>query len=56
MAKYKVLQRFKDIETGTVYTAGEVIEMTVKRANEATKNLEKWTGDFLERVDEKGEE
>lgn len=56
MAKYKVLQRFKDVETGIEYKAGEVIEMTVKRANEAMKNLEKWTGDFLERVEEKGEQ
>lgn len=56
MAKYKVLQKFKDTETGTVYKAGDVIEMTVKRANEAMKNLEKWNGDFLKRVEEKGEE
>lgn len=56
MAKYKVLQQFEDVETGTVYTAGDVIEMTVKRANEAMKNLEQWNGDFLKRVEEKGEE
>lgn len=53
MVKYKVLQKFEDIENGTEYEPGEVIEMTVKRANEAIKNLSDWDGDFLERVEEK---
>lgn len=53
MAQYKVLQVFKDKHTGNVYKVGEEVEMTVKRANEATANLEKWGGGFLERVDKK---
>lgn len=50
MAKYRVLKPFIDIETKDVYEKGQIIEMTVKRANEAMKNLEKWGGEFLERV------
>lgn len=53
MAQYKVLQPFKDVETGEKYKAGQEIEMTVKRANEAIENLKKWDGEFLERVDGK---
>lgn len=57
MAKYKVLKKFKDIETNEIYEPGQEIEMTVKRANEAIKNLKKWDGEFLERIeDEKTEE
>lgn len=55
MAKYKVLQKFQDKYTGEEYSPGTEIEMTVKRANEAIKNLTKWDGEFLERVEE-GEE
>jgi hypothetical protein len=53
MAKYKVLQPFRDKETGEEYTKNQEIEMTVKRAEEAEKNLKKWDGEFLERVDDK---
>lgn len=53
MAQYKVLQPFRDIKTSEDYQADQVIEMTVKRANEAIANLEKWDGDFLERIDKK---
>ena len=58
MAKYRVLQAFRDTKTKEVYQPNQVIEMTVKRANEAMKNLEKWPGKFLERIDdkEKGDE
>lgn len=52
MAKYKILQPFEDIETKENYQIGQEIEMTVKRANEATENLKKWNGDFLERLGE----
>lgn len=52
MPKYRVLQPFRDIKTKEVYKKGQIIEMTVKRANEAIKNLKKWQGEFLERVDE----
>lgn len=52
MAKYKVLQPFRDKETKEEYKKGQVIDMTVKRANEAIQNLKKWDGEFLERVDD----
>ena len=53
MAKYKVLQPFRDRVTKEEYKKGQVIDMTVKRANEAIENLKKWDGEFLERVDDK---
>lgn len=53
MAKYKVLKTFRDKHTKEVYEAGQEIEMTVKRANEAMKNLKKYNGEFLERIDNK---
>jgi len=52
LAKYKVLQPFRDKETKEEYKKGQVIDMTVKRANEAIQNLKKWDGEFLERVDD----
>lgn len=55
MAKYIVKQSFRDTYTKDVYEVGQEIEMTVKRANEAIKNLEKYDGDFLERIDNKDE-
>lgn len=51
MAKYLVKKDFKDIHTQEVYRVGQEVEMTVKRANEAIKNLKKYDGDFLKRVD-----
>lgn len=56
MAKYLVLQKFRDKETNEVYEAGQEIEMTVKRANLAIERLEKWGGGFLERIDNKNNE
>lgn len=56
MAKYRVLKRFRDKETKEVYEAGQVIEMTIKRANEAIENLKKYGGEFLERINKKQEE
>lgn len=53
MAKYKVLKKFRDIETNEVYQADTEIEMTVKRADEAIKNLKEHDGEFLERIDNK---
>ncbi len=53
MAKYKVLQPFRDIETDEVYKKDQEIEMTVKRADEAAKNLKEYDGEFLERIDNK---
>lgn len=51
MAVYKVLQSFRDKNTKKVYEEGQEIEMTVKRADEASANLKKWDGEFLERID-----
>lgn len=56
MAKYVVLQEFRDKETKEVYEVGQEVEMTVKRADEAIKNLKKWDGEFLERIDNKEKE
>lgn len=56
MPKYRVLKSFRDIHTKEIYKPNMVIEMTVKRANEAIKNLSKYGGDFLERIDEKKQE
>lgn len=53
MAKYKVLQTFRDIETNEVYEKDHEIEMTVKRADEAAENLKNHKGKFLERIDNK---
>ena len=49
MAQYKVLKKFRDIKTKDIYEVNQVIEMTVKRANEVEKNLD---SSFLERVEE----
>lgn len=53
MARYRVLKRFKDKYTKEIYEVGQEIEMTVKRANEAMKNLKKYNKEFLERIDNK---
>lgn len=53
MAKYRVLQSFRDVRTKEVYEKDQVIEMTVKRADEAIKNLKRWDGEFLKRIDNK---
>lgn len=56
MARYRVLKNFKDKYTKEIYEAGQEIEMTVKRANEAIKNLKKYGDNFLKRIDQKGED
>lgn len=53
MAKYKVLKTFRDKYTKETYEKGQEIDMTVKRAEEAIKNLKKYDGDFLVRIDNK---
>lgn len=53
MAEYKVLKTFRDIKTNAIYKKNQEIEMTVKRAEEAIKNLKEYDGDFLERIDNK---
>lgn len=40
MAKFEVLKKFKDKETKEVYEKGTEIELTVKRADEVSDNLE----------------
>ena len=56
MAKYKVLQTFRDIHTKEIYEKDSVIDMTVKRAEEAIKNLKEYDGEFLKRIDNKKQE
>jgi hypothetical protein len=56
MAKYKVLENFRDKHTKELYETGAEIEMTVKRATEAEKNLAKYGKVFLERVETKTSE
>lgn len=53
MAQYKVIQKFRDIKTNKIYEKNQEIEMTVKRGDEAIKNLKKYDGEFLERIDNK---
>lgn len=53
MAKYTVLNKFRDKETKEVYLVGQDIELTVKRAKEIEENLKKYDQDFLERIDNK---
>lgn len=55
MAQYKVLKSFRDKYTKEVYEEGQEVEMTVKRADEAVKNLKKYDGEFLERIDNKAD-
>ena len=52
MAKYKVVKVFKDKNTKETYEVNQIIDITVKRANEIERTL-KPLGDFLERVEEK---
>lgn len=58
MAKYKVLKEFllrddpKKAGKGKLLKAGKVVDITVKRAEAAEKNLAKHEGPFLERVKE----
>lgn len=49
MVKFKVLKKFRDKETKEVYEPNSEINLTLKRADEVTKNLD---DTFLERVEE----
>lgn len=49
MVKFKVLKKFRDKETKEVYEPNSKINLTLKRADEVTKNLD---DSFLERVEE----
>ena len=59
MAKYKVLEVFRNKETQEVYKVGEEVELPVKRAKEIEENLKSYNKNFLERLeikeDKKGE-
>jgi hypothetical protein len=56
VAQYKVLKSFRDKYTKEVYEEGQEIKMTVKRADEAMKNLKIYDVGFLERIDNKEDE
>ena len=57
MAKYKANIKFQGIEEKKIFKAGEEFEMTVKRADEIQKNIDKEYdaryGIVLERIDNK---
>ncbi|WP_323714479.1 hypothetical protein P3T97_04385 [Mammaliicoccus sciuri] len=50
MTEFKVKHIYKDIEIGKVFRPGDVVKMTVKRANEINEKLKKH-GVILERVE-----
>lgn len=58
MAQYKVLQRFRLLDdvnvpdVGPIHEEGEVIDIKVKRADQAIKTL---GSSFLERIDKQDE-
>ncbi|WP_196231864.1 hypothetical protein [Staphylococcus delphini] len=52
MAKYKVLTSYKDNALSRVLNVNDVVEMTVKRAEEVNENLKPKNG-ILERIDNK---
>lgn len=41
MAKFRSNVKFKDLKRAVVHEAGEEFEMTIKRAEELTKNIHK---------------
>lgn len=53
MAKYKVLEVFRDKETQEVYKVNQEVELAVKRAKEIEDNLKDHGSTFLERIDNK---
>ena len=53
MAKFKVLNRFKDLKKDEVHEAGQTVDMTIKRADEIKAKLKDYNRDFLERIDNK---
>ncbi|WP_323708382.1 hypothetical protein P3U10_04505 [Mammaliicoccus sciuri] len=50
MTEFKVKHIYKDIEIGKVFRPGDVVKMTVKRANEINEKLKKH-GVILERAE-----
>lgn len=53
MAKHKVLNKFRDKETGRVHEPGEVIDVTIVRAKEMNAAFD--DRDFVERHNEDDE-
>lgn len=47
----KVLKAFRDKETKQIYAEGTVLEVSAARFKKAEKNLEKFGGGFLEKVE-----
>lgn len=56
MAKYIILNQFRDKYTKELYTEGDEVDITVKRANEIENNLKVYDKDFIERIDNKSVE
>lgn len=50
MAKHKVLNKFRDKETGRVHEPGDVIDVTIARAKEMNTALDDF--EFVERYNE----
>ncbi|MCG7342372.1 hypothetical protein ACUW9N_002176 [Staphylococcus auricularis] len=50
MAKFKVLNRFKDLEQNKIHEKDDTIDITVKRANEIKDKLKSYDRPFLERI------
>lgn len=57
MAKFKVLQPYRDLKLNKRLVKNEEVEMTVKRSEEIAETLKRkgFKGDFLERIDNKEE-
>ena len=58
MAKYKVLKRFNDLNLSVLREPGEIVDYTVKRANEISNKIasQGYEGEFLERIKEDNED
>lgn len=54
--EYEVLQDFRDIHTREIYKKDSVIELSDERADFAIKNLKKYKGEFLKRMEKTPEE
>lgn len=46
------MKEFRDIHTKENYKVGTEIDVTVKRATEIEKNLSKYGGNFIDRIEE----
>lgn len=54
--EYEVLQDFRNIFTREIYEKDSVIELSDERAELAIKNLKKYKGEFLKRIEKASEE